>query len=137
MKLTLKLNDIKKIVKDHGLNKDGTAVMFLRDTIDRFCDPYIPWSGNGSGMKANKTYPNNHTIKYEGPYAHYHYKGILMLAASGSSYARLGESKHYTSKKMNYQGAPKRGPEWDKRMMNDRRKDVVKDVQNFIKRGGK
>jgi hypothetical protein len=38
---------------------------------------------------------------------------------------------------MKYQGAPKRGPEWDKRMINDRGKEVCKDVENFIKSGGK
>ena len=38
---------------------------------------------------------------------------------------------------MQYQGAPKRGPQWDKRMMNDRGQEVCKDVENFIRRGGK
>lgn len=38
---------------------------------------------------------------------------------------------------MKYQGAPKRGAEWDKRMMNDRGKEVCKDIENFIKNGGK
>jgi len=38
---------------------------------------------------------------------------------------------------LQYQGAPKRGKEWDKRMMNDRGKEVCKDVEEFIKKGGK
>ena len=88
-------------------------------------------------MKDLKTYPSNHEIEYRGPYAHYHYKGILMLAPNGSSWAKFGEKKYYTGKKMNYQGAPKRGAEWDKRMMNDRGKEVCRDVENFIKNGGK
>lgn len=36
-----------------------------------------------------------------------------------------------------YHGDQKSGPEWDKRMMNDRRKEVCRDVENFIKSGGK
>ena len=108
----------------------------MRDEVDRFCDPYVPWSGNGSGMKAQKTYPDNHSIKYIAPYSHYMYKGKLMVGPNGSSFAKLGEVKHYTGKSLKYQGAPKRGPEWDKRMLNDRRQDIVADVQNYIDTGG-
>lgn len=38
---------------------------------------------------------------------------------------------------LKYQGAPKRGAEWEKRMMNDRGKEVCKDVEKFIQNGGK
>lgn len=137
MAFILKMNSTNKIIKDHELDENGRVTEFFRNTIDRFCDPYVPWSGNSSGMKALKTYPNSHSIKYVSPYAHYMYKGELMVAPSGSSWARKGEKKHYTGKSLKFQGAPKRGPEWDKRMMNDRRKDVIKDVEKFIKRGGK
>lgn len=88
-------------------------------------------------LKNTKTYPNNHSIKYTSPYAHYMYKGKSMVAPNGSSWATKGQRKHYTGKLLKYQGAPKRGAEWDKRMMNDRKKDVIKDVENFIKSGGK
>jgi hypothetical protein len=93
-------------------------------------------SGSGT-LKNTKTYPNNHTIRYTMPYAHYMYKGLLMVSPTGSSYAKKGERKHYTGKSLKYQGAPKRGGEWEKRMMNDRRSDVVRDLQKFIKSGGK
>lgn len=107
--LKLKMNPAQKIIKDHGLDEDGKATEFLRNEVDRFCDSYIPFGpGSGVHMKSNKQYPSNHEIKYVEPYAHYHYKGILMLAKNGSSYARKGEKKEYTSKDMNYQGAPKR-----------------------------
>jgi hypothetical protein len=135
--LKLKMNDTNKILKDHGMQENGPVVKCLRDTVYRFCDPYVPYSGNGSGMKSQKTYPNNHSIRYEGPYAHYVYKAQLMVSSTGSSWAKKGEKKHYTNKSLKFQGAPKRGGEWEKRMMNDRRKDVIKSVQNFIKKGGK
>lgn len=137
MNLKLKMNSTSKILKDHGLNEDGSANKFLRDTVDRLCDPYVPFSGNGSGMKANKTYPNNHSIKYISPYAHYQYTGILMLTINGSSYAKKGERKHYTGKSLKYQGAPKRGAKWERRMMNDKKNEVINDLQKFIKKGGK
>ena len=133
--LKLKMNDTNKILKDHGMQENGAVTKCLRDTVDRFCDPYVPME---SGMlKNSKTYPSNHEIKYTSPYAHYMYKGQLMVGPTGSSWAKKGEKKHYTNKSLKFQGTPKRGGEWEKRMMNDRRKDVIKSVQNFIKKGGK
>lgn len=136
MKVEIKLNPASQIIRDHGLQEDGLATKFLRDTVDRYCDPYIPLGmGSGVHMKDAKTYPSNHEIEYRGPYAHYHYKGILMFAKNGSSWARLGEKKHYTGKMMNYQGAPQRGPEWDKRMWVDRGKEICEQVEDFVKNG--
>ena len=133
--LKLKMNDTNKILKDHGMQENGAVTKCLRDTVDRFCDPYVPME---SGMlKNSKTYPSNHEIKYTSSYAHYMYKGQLMVSSTGSSWAKKGEKKNYTSKSLKFQGTPKRGGEWEKRMMNDRRKDVIKSVQNFIKKGGK
>ena len=90
----------------------------------------------GTG-KNTKTYPNNYSIKYTSPYMHYLYKGKLMVGPNGSSWAKKGQKKHYTGKSLKYQGAPKRGAEWEKRMLNDRKKDIVRDISNYIKSGGK
>ncbi len=84
-------------------------------------------------MYRQVTYPNNHSIKHIAPYSHYHYKGKKAIGASKPK----GVRRKISNDDMKYQGAPKRGPEWDKRMMNDRGKEVCKDVENFIKRGGK
>ena len=102
----------------------------MRDTADRFMDPYIPF--REGLLKKNKTYPSNHEIKYVSPYAHYHYKGKKAIGASRPK----GIKRTISNEDMKYQGAPKRGPEWDKRMMNDRKNDLVKDVQNYVKQGG-
>lgn len=107
--LKLKMNSAQKIIKDHGLDENGKITEFLRNEVDKFCDPYVPFApGSGVHLKSNKMYPSNHEIKYVEPYSHYHYKGILMLAKNESSYAKKGEKKHYTGKNMNYQGEPKR-----------------------------
>ena len=97
-------------------------------------DPYVPMSsGSGVHMKNNKTYPSNHEIKYIAPYAHYHYKGKKAIGPSRPK----GVKRTISNEDMKYQGAPKRGSEWDKRMMNDRGKEVCRDVENYIKNGGK
>ncbi len=61
------------------------------------------------------------------------YKGQKAIGASKPK----GIKRNISSQSFKYQGAPKRGAEWDKRMMNDRKRDVCKDVENFIKNGGK
>ena len=38
----VKMNKTSKIIKDHGLNKDGKVVRYLRDTSDRLMMPFIP-----------------------------------------------------------------------------------------------
>lgn len=125
--------DAKKIIKNHNLDPNGEVNKRLRNEVDRFCTPYEP--RNVGELDINKRYPDNSTIVYASPYAHYIYKGEKMVAPNGSSWARKGEKKHYTGEKLNYQGAPKRGANWVERMLNDRRTDLVNSIQNFIDGG--
>ncbi len=60
------------------------------------------------------------------------YKGKKAIGASKPK----GVKRKISNQALKYQGAPKRGAEWDKRMMNDRKKDIVKDIENYIKRSG-
>lgn len=129
--IKIKMNPINKIIKDHGLERGGPVNQFLRDTVERLSDPYVPMLSGF--MKNRRSYPNNHSIKYEAPYSHYHYIG---KKAEGASRPK-GVKRTISGVSMKYSGAPKRGPEWDKRMMNDKRKEVCKDVERFIKNGGK
>lgn len=132
--IKIKMNNTKKIIKDHGLDENGKVNKFLRNMVDRFCDPYVPYSqGAGVHLKSQKTYPNNHSIKYNMPYAHYHYIGNKAIGSSRPK----GIKRKISNNSMKYQGAPKRGPKWDKRMMNDRGKEICRDVENFIRNGGK
>lgn len=134
MKINININDSKKIIKKHGLDEEGPATRFLRDTVDRFCDPYVPFSSSsGAHLKTLKTYPNNHSIKYESPHAHYHYIGKKAVGPSKPK----GVKRTISNVDMKYQGSPRRGPKWDIRMMNDRGQEVCKDLKNFIRNGGK
>ena len=130
----VKMNNTSKIIKDHGLDKNGKVTAHLRNTADRLMTPFVP--GGAGGMLAKlKTYPNNYSIKYTSPYAHYQYTGKLMLAKNGSSWAKKGEKKHYTNKKLKYHTSGT-GDHWDKMMMQRRGKELAKDVENYIKTGG-
>lgn len=129
----VKMNSVNKIIKDHGLDSNGRATRYLRDEADRLMNPFVPMD-NGM-LRRNKTYPNASTIKYTSPYAHYQYTGKLMLTKSGSSWAKKGEKKFYTSKKLKYHTSGT-GAYWDKLMLQRHRNDLTKDVQNYINSGG-
>lgn len=129
----IKINSTNKIIKDHGLDSNGRATRYLRDEADRLMNPFVPMD-NGM-LRRNKTYPNASTIKYTSPYAHYQYTSKLMLTKSGSSYAKKGEKKFYTSKKLKYHTSGT-GDHWDKLMLQRHRNDLTKDVQNYINSGG-
>ena len=128
----VKLNSTNKIIKDHGLDKNGRVVRRLRDTADRLMNPFVPMD-NGE-LRRLKTYPSNNQIKYTSPYAKYQYYGKLMLAKNGSSWAKLGEKKTLTSKNLTYHTSGT-GPKWNELMMQRRKNDLVKDVENYIKKG--
>ena len=128
----VKMNSVSQIIKDHGLNKDGRVTRFMRDTVDRLSNPFIPFD-NGM-LRRNKTYPSNHEIKYTSPYAKYQYYGKLMLAKNVSSWAKLGEKKVKTSKNLKYHTSGT-GTKWEQLMLQRKKNDLVKDVENYIKRG--
>lgn len=98
----IKMNSINKILKDHGLDKDGKVVKYLRDQCDTYMDAYIPMQSGT--LKNKKTYPSNHEIKYISPYAHYMYKGKVAIGASKPK----GVKRQISNKPLKYNGAPKR-----------------------------
>lgn len=127
------INSVAKIIQEHGLEDNGRVTLHLRNTVDRLSDSYIPM--DSGTLKNTKYYPNANSIKYISPYAHYTYVGELMVSPTGSSWAKLGERKHYTGKSLNFRQAPKRGANWDKRMVAERGRDIAADLQNFINKG--
>ena len=130
----IKMNSTNKIIKDHGLDKNGRVIRFIRDEADRLMMPYIP-GGAGGQLAKLKTYPSNHEIKYTSPYSHYQYVGKAMVAENGSAWAKKGEKKHYSGKKLKYHTSGT-GAKWDKLMMQRKKNDLVRDVENYIKNGG-
>lgn len=139
----IKMNPTNKILKDHGLNKDGRVTKFLRDDADRLMNPFVPMD-NGM-LRRNKTYPSNNEIKYTSPYAKYQYYGKMYISPklgvsgipikSGRWWSPKGEKKQKISKNLIYHTSGT-GPKWDKIMMQRRKNDLIKDVENYIKSGG-
>ncbi len=116
------------------MDENGRVTEFLAQRVEKLCQPYVPGSQQlhlrNSGRANEKGIG---TIFYPGPYAHYLYKGKKAIGPSRPE----GVKRKISNMALNYHGDQKSGPEWDKRMMNDRGKEVCKDVENFIKNGGK
>lgn len=125
---------IEKVIIDPSQvtkKKTAGASKFLSQRVKAYCDPYVPFQ---TGTLKNTAYCGENYVQYRTPYAHYQYKGIVMVGIlSGSPWARRGESKRYTMRSMTHGG--QRGAKWDKRMMAQRGTEVTQDVAAFL--GGK
>lgn len=116
MKIVTKTHvDTQKILSMRGLGKSDKARKKLAAIVKTYSDPYVPFQ-SGPLKNTAQIMNGGRYLLYNQPYAHYQYTGQVM---SGRA------PKHYTGKRLNHHGAPKRGPEWDRRMMADRGDDVI------------
>lgn len=116
MSVRIKTNvNYKKILKERGLGSDNRARLFLANEVARLSDPYVPMR-TGALKNTRIVASDGRDITYPQNYADVRYR-----AARGSR------------KPPRYNGAPMRGPEWDKRMMADRGKDVVRGLAKFVR----
>ena len=115
-----------KILKERGLGSDLGACKYLASEVKRFCDPYVPMQ---QGLLKNQATiaPDGSQLIYTQPYAHYQYYGKVMAGRA---------PKSYTGDDLTYHGAPMRGPQWDKRMLADKSKQLEQSVETFIKKRG-
>lgn len=123
MKVTVKVDiNTAKILQDRGLGGDNRAQVYLASEVKRLCDPYVPFQ-NGPLKNTAQIAADGSSITYIQPYAHYQYYGEVMAGRA---------PKHYTGKALTYSGGGLRGPQWDKRMIADKSKELVSNLQKYI-----
>lgn len=110
------LKPISKIKADLGIEPNGKVQKYFTERCYQHMDKYVP---KDTGALRETVVKGTDYIKYNMPYAHAQYVGIV----HGSPV------KNYTT--------PGTGPYWDKRMVSAEMKDIVKECQAFINRGGK
>lgn len=124
----VKLNSIDKIKKRLGLEPNGRVQKFFTNTCAIHMDKYVPFD---TGTLAEtviidgKPVPRNvkeTTITYEQEYANYVYNGI----------SKSGNPLNYSHDKH-----PGAGDHWDRLMVSAEMDTVVKEVQDYVNRGGK
>lgn len=116
-----------KILKSRGLGSDTGARKHLASEVKRLCDPYVPMQQGTLKNTLTQVAADGSHVLYEGPYAHYQYYGKVMAGRA---------PKHYTADDLTYHGAPMRGPQWDKRMLADKSKDLENSLDAYIKKRG-
>ena len=121
MKVTVDINTAR-ILKERGLGGDNRAQVYLASEVKRLCDPYVPMQ---SGVLKNTAVvaSDGSSVTYIQPYAHYQYYGEVMAGRA---------PKQYTGEKLTYSGGGMRGAQWDKRMMADKSRELVNNLERFI-----
>ena len=118
-----------KILRERGMGQSQDTQKYLVNNVARRSDPYVP---KQSGTLKNSKQTTTTQIIYNQPYAHYQWRGMLMVGPSGSPWARHGERKHDAGRALTYNGGPMRGQEWTNRMLADHLDEIVDDVKKFI-----
>lgn len=119
-RITVNLNSVATILKDKKLEKGGRAELVMATEVHRLSDPYTPFQEH---ILATDVTIEPGSITYNVPYAKYQWYGKVME----------GNPRRATSKSLRYHGEPMRGSFWVNRAMANRKQDVVKAVEDFIK----
>lgn len=128
-----------------GIQKYGPAHKYFASTCRRRMNAkYVPES---VGMLAtNSRIDDECNICYETPYAHYQYIGKLYVDPKNKKgafynenygfWSRKGVKKEPTDKDLHY-SKPGTGPYWDRKMVSAEMSEVEKELESYIRRGGK
>lgn len=104
MSIKLKVEiDPAKITKAHKLDDKGAGELFIATELKRLCTPYVPWR---TGVLNNTAEVTPGQVEYVQPYA---------------------KRQYYEHK-----GNGLRGPQWDRRMIAQRREELVRSVAAFL-----
>lgn len=128
-KVKVEMKPIGVILARLGIDKNGRVQRFLTETVNLRITRYMPFR---TGVLATKlkfvSSPTEITVN--GPYARYQYYGKVMVGKP---------PKQVTDIDLNYDKTkhPNAGPFWDRRMMAAEKDVIVREVQAYVKRGGK
>ena len=113
--MPVQINSLDKIKRKLKIDSHGSAQAFLVETCYKHMDKYVPMD---KGDLRTIVDIRNDSITYESPYARYQYYGIR-------------DDGTHKVRKYTTDGT---GTYWDKRMISAEMKDVIKEVQEYIRR---
>ena len=112
------------------------ALPKLSEQILSDCNEYCPHDdGTLIDSSALASEMDKGKLVWQTPYARYLYYGMLMVAPNGSAWARSGEAKHLTNKKLVFHSARnlKATALWCEAAKRERRKDWERIARQFMK----
>lgn len=118
--MPVKLKPTSTIKARLGIEPNGRVQKFFTNTCYKHMDKYVP---KDEGNLRTIVDVESNSITYESPYARYQYYGVR------EDGTHKVNPKNYTT--------PGTGTYWDKRMLSAEKRDVIREVKNFIKNGGK
>lgn len=116
------------------------TLLFMASEAKRLMDPYVPaLSMNLSQNISCYVDGDEGIVHYNSPYARFQHEGIVMVSKiTGSPWARYGEGKVTTGRKLNHNRSkhPLATSHWEKAMMTARGQEYIQSVNAYI-HGGK
>jgi len=126
MTVVTNLDDLGTMLRKRGLEPNGRIQQVFTVRCAAEMDPYVPFQ---TGLLKSTRIIAPDSVTYNTPYARFQYYGKVMVGVkSRSAYAKPGERKEVIDKDLQYHGAPKRGPFWDKRMWQDKKNKILADI---------
>lgn len=137
----IEMAKIADILESRGVMPGGKIQKMATNEIINISDSYAPFD---NGPLKNNLVIGPYATYYEhiSPYARYHWYGLLMVdpeykkgalfSPTYGFWSRPGVQKELTNKKMDYQGAPMRGPKWTLRAWADHGEQICKNLEKEI-----
>lgn len=141
----VRVKPVAKILKDHGLEKDGPVQNYWTGIVNKRITRYMPFKSGALATKL-KFQSGATEITVLGPYARYQYVGKVMVnAKTGKGPAfipgigfryRKGTALKVTERPLNYDTSknPYAGDEWDKRLIANEKDAMIADLMKYIRR---
>lgn len=135
MSLIIKTKPLQTIYKELGLEEKGKVQQFLDKTVVEFLQPYVSFK-SGAQEKSIKiaTTLGSGRVIINVPYAQFQAGGKIMIGEkSHSPWARKGERKIITGKKLNYHSDALRGSNPFERMKSDKKDKILNQTAKYAK----
>lgn len=124
--------------KLEDLVKDDQTMLEIHNLFARMMEPYVPFGTDLGNLEVTPEY-----VKYNTPYAHYHYEGItyglnIPIVEDGIIVGWFSKPdddgrKHPTGTHLKYT-KPRASDHWDKAMMAEKKEEFVKQVEMILAR---
>lgn len=128
---------IVQITKE-AIGGDKT-LLFMANEAKRLMNPYVPALNMALSQNVRTYVEDGHgVVHYTMPYANFQHEGNLMVSRiTGSPWARQGESKVTTGRKLKHNKSrhPLATSEWEKAMKATRMGDLTNAVQRYVNGG--
>lgn len=115
---------------------DSQTMLEVHNLFAKMMEPYVPFGSDLANMEVTPDY-----VKYDTPYAHYHYEGkvygpnipIIQDGIVVGWFSIPGKKKEPTGADLKFK-KPKASAHWDEAMLAERKEEFVTQIKEILKR---